>query len=471
MTPKTLYPTRPVLLVDDEASWLRTFSLMLRAAGVNNIETCSESGTVMDWLEANDCSVVALDLIMPEPSGEDLLAQITVEHPDLRVIIVSGMNDVGTAVRCLKKGAFDYFVKSSESARLVNDILRAVELVELAAENRALQQQLLHDDLADAAAFGDIITANKRMLGIFRYVEAVAATSWPVLVTGESGVGKELVARTIHRRSERQGEFVALNTAGLDDNLFSDTLFGHAKGGFTGADEFRSGMVEQAAGGTLFLDEIGDLSLASQVKLLRLLQNGEYFSLGSDSCRRAETRVLAATNRNLRELQGVGQFRKDLFYRLTTHWIDVPPLRQRKEDIPMLLEHFLGRAAEELQKTRPTPPPQLVHLLKTYYFPGNVRELESMVFDAVSRHQGGVLSMESFREHIQQNAADTVPAEVAEPEGIGMWATFSDPLPTLRQVTELLIDEAMERSGNNQSIASQLLGISRQALNQRLKNR
>jgi DNA-binding NtrC family response regulator len=289
------------------------------------------------------------------------------------------------------------------------------------------------------------------------------------LVTGETGVGKELVSKAIHKLSQRKGAFVPVNVAGLDDSVFADTLFGHKKGAFTGADQARSGLVDQASGGTLFLDEIGDLSPASQVKLLRLLQDGEYFPLGSDVGKRSDARVVVATNQDIQSLQESGKFRKDLYYRLCAHQVCIPPLRERLEDLPVLLDHFLEKASETMGKKKPTPPRELLTLLATYPFPGNIRELQSLVLDAVSNHKSGKLSMEPFKSYLRQKqtASDIDPKQVSQGEKLTVF--FSEQLPTLKQTEQLLISEAMKRARHNQAIAAQWLGITRQALNKRLK--
>ena len=255
-------------------------------------------------------------------------------------------------------------------------------------------------NLKNPEAFTNIITRNEAMLSIMQHVESIAATSETVLITGETGVGKELIAQAIHALSGRRGRLVPVNVAGLDDNVFSDTLFGHEKGAFTGADRRRRGQVQKAAGGTLFLDEIGDLSSASQVKLLRLLQEGEYLPLGSDDPQFSDCRILAATNVDVWELQRGHKFRSDLNFRLRTHHINIPPLRERIDDIHPLVVYFLGAAAESLGKSKPEVPAQLFKILEAYYFPGNVRELQAMVFDAISRHETGSLSLDVFQSHI-----------------------------------------------------------------------
>jgi DNA-binding NtrC family response regulator len=307
------------------------------------------------------------------------------------------------------------------------------------------------------------------MRSIFQYIEAVAASPRPVLITGETGVGKELAARAVHSLSNRKGAFVPVNAAGLDDHVFADTLFGHKKGAFTGAMEGRPGLLEQAASGTLFLDEIGDLSAVSQVKLLRLLQDGEYLPLGSDVAKRSDARIVVATNQELEAARNSGRFRKDLYYRLCGHHIQIPPLAQRREDLTVLLDHFLDKAAASLGKKKPTPPDELIKLLAVYPFPGNVRELESMVYNAVSLHTAGKLSMEAFKAEIFKKQPGLAGDTAKGPTSAEARVVFPEQLPTLRQVEQLLVEEALRRASGNQSIAAAMLGITRQALNKRLK--
>lgn len=465
----TLNPANPIVIVDDESSILLAIDTTLQIAGLNNTITCQDSREVMGILGDAPVEAMLLDLNMPNVDGHRLLDEVRRDYPDIPVIIVTGAVDVETAVRCIKAGAFDYIVKPVEADRLITAVNRAVSFQELRRENQSLRRHVLHEDLDHPEAFARIITGNEKMLALFRYVESIAITSQPVLIRGETGVGKELVARTIHELSGLAGKFVAVNAAGLDDTVFSDTLFGHVKGAFTGADTPRGGLIEQADGGTLFLDEIGDLTQASQVKLLRLLQEGDYFALGADEPRSANTRIIAATNQRLSVLLSDGRFRKDLNYRLQTHRIYIPPLRERLDDIPRLFDHFLASAAAQLEKPRPAVPDELLSLLTRYSYPGNVRELESMVFDAVSRHRSGVLSLSSFADHVdgRPSAGESTGSTVLHADPV---ITFSHRLPTIKEATLLLIEEAMRRSGGNQSRAARLLGISQQALSKRLKN-
>jgi DNA-binding NtrC family response regulator len=466
---ESAYPIFPVMLVDDEVQTLDSFEIALRSASMNNFIRCGDSREVMPLLSSGEIEVMLLDLRMPYVSGEELIPMLRSGYPEVPVIVITGANDVETAVKCMKHGAFDYMVKPVEKSRLVGGVKRAVELRELQRENRLLKARVLSDRLEHPGVFSEIVTNSARMHSIFHYVEAISASPRPVLITGETGTGKELVAEAVHALSNRTGDFVPVNVAGLDDTVFADTLFGHHKGAFTGAEQARKGLIERASAGTLFLDEIGDLSTASQVKLLRLLQDGDYFPLGSDVAKRSDARIVFATNQDLDALQVTGKFRKDLYYRLGDHHIHIPALRDRMEDLPLLLAHFLEKAAEILVKKKPTPPNELLTLLSTYHYPGNIRELESMVFDAVSSHKSGKLSMEVFKSHIHKKdpAFETQPGRLRQNDRVLI--SFSAQLPTLKQTEKLLIAEAMKRSNGNQSIAAQGLGITRQALNRRLK--
>jgi DNA-binding NtrC family response regulator len=305
------------------------------------------------------------------------------------------------------------------------------------------------------------------MHSIFQYIEAIAETSRPVPITGESGVGKELIAKAVHDSSGRTGEFIALNIAGLDDNVVADTLFGHTKGAYTGATTPRMGLVEKAKNGTLFLDEIGDLSLASQTKLLRLLQEHEYRPLGSDMPKRSSARIIAATHQNLTELQENGKFRRDLFYRLRGHLLHIPPLRERREDLPQLIAHFLQEAENNSGKKIRSNPSELAGFLSQYAFPGNIRELQNLIFDCAGSCSSGVLETS----HVQRLLTQSYDYQ---PDGSGSIQiepsiTFGTSLPTVKEVRAALFKEALHRSNNNQSGAAQLIGVTRQAISKFLK--
>ncbi|GFO65084.1 sigma-54-dependent transcriptional regulator [Geomonas paludis] len=465
---ETLYPDFGVLLVDDEPDWLGSLTLTLETAGgINNITTCSDSRQVLSILEEKRIGLVMLDLTMPHLSGEEVLAQIAERYPDTAVIILSGLNQLETAVRCMRLGAFDYCVKTDEEERIVGSVLRAIRMVEMRSEFQEVSSRLISRELSHPEAFSAIVTGDRSMLDVFAYIEAVAKSPQPLLITGESGVGKELIAQAVHRLSGCRGKLVTVNVAGLDDTVFADTLFGHVRGAYTGADQARRGMVEEASDGTLFLDEIGDLSIPSQVKLLRLLQEREYYPLGCDLPKRLKARIIVATHQNLSAKEGEGKFRRDLYYRLRTHRVQIPALRERRGDIPLLLDHFLAEAAEALGKKKPTPPKGLAQFLSTYSFPGNVRELKAMVFDAVSVHRDRMLSMDSFVKTVESAQAEAGPTTAAPPRQ-NPFSGF-DELPTFSDAAAFLVQEALARANGNQTLAARLLGISQPALSKRLK--
>ena len=457
-----------VLLVDDEVHALQGYEMQLLGEGITDCICCMNGKQALEVLSAQDISLVLLDLRMPEMSGEELLEVVSNQHPHIPVIIVTAVDDVETAVNCIKAGAFNYIVKPVDHTRLITEVKRALEFRELRQENSMLRDSVLDRRLKHPDAFSSIITNSESMLAIFKYLESIAPSSQPVLVTGETGAGKEMIVQAIHELSQRKGDFIAVNVAGLDENTFSDTLFGHKRGAFTGADRTRSGLIEKAVGGTLFLDEIGDLPPTAQVKLLRLLQEREYYPLGSDTPKPTNARVVVATNCDLLALQKTGQFRADLYYRLVLHRIHVPPLRERLEDLPLLVEYFLQEAANELQKPKPKPPQALFTLLSMYPFPGNVRELRAMVFDAMSHHLSGKLSLDRFTEIVQQPVEVETAMPAVETPTIDTLYAALDRLPTLDEAEMCLIEEALQRTRGNQTLTASLLGITRQTLHRRL---
>jgi DNA-binding NtrC family response regulator len=457
------------MIVDDEESALESFETALKLGGINNTLKCKDSRKVLPLIAEQRMGCILLDINMPHISGLELLPNLKENFPDIPIIIITGIDDVDTAVECMRKGVNDYMVKPVEKNRLISGVRRVIELEEMKKNYTVLRNHFFSDKLDHPDAFVDIITASATMKSIFRYIEVIASSPEPVLITGETGVGKELIAQAIHSLSKREGNFVAVNAAGLDDHVFSDTLFGHIKGAFTDAHHARSGMIEQAIGGTLFLDEIAELSISSQVKLLRLLQEYEYYKLGSDVLEYSDARIVIATNHELDPMLKSGQFRKDLYHRIRVHQIHIPPLRERLEDIPLLVDHFLEQASKKLKKKKPTPPRELVHLLQTYHFPGNIRELKAMIFNAVSTHESKILSLDSFKAIVFKDEDQGMSDSVQFPEDQDSLVMFSSKLPSLRQVDRLLIEEALRRANKNQAIAARMLGISRQALNNRLK--
>jgi DNA-binding NtrC family response regulator len=398
-----------ILIVDDEEVVLNGVRRTLRANGFDEVLMCADSRNVEPLLEGEPIALILLDLMMPHIGGRELLERIASSHPEIPVIVVTAEQDVRVAVDCMKVGAYDYLLKPVGADELMATVRRALEHRELREENARLRSKLLEQDLEQPRAFAGLITADASMIRLFAYLEVIARGSHPALITGETGTGKELIARALHELSGRRGPFVAVNVAGLDDTMFSDTLFGHRPGAFTGASGTRRGMIEQAGRGTLFLDEIGDLAEASQVKLLRVLQEREYYTLGDDVPKRLEARVIAATH------QDPARLRRDLYFRLRSYHVRIPPLRERLGDLPLLVNHIVREAAQDLGRQPPVVPERLYRALGRYEFPGNIRELRAMVFDAVARHTTGPLPVDPFIESMGMHDAeddDTVRADV-----------------------------------------------------------
>jgi len=367
--------------------------------------------------------------------------------------------------------AMPQFNDKKELIGVIHIVRDITERKQMEDEITSLKKHLLTGELENEAAFSSIITRSKKMRAIFQYIEAVAQSQKPVFITGETGVGKELIAKTIHQVSGLKGSYTAVNVAGLDDTMFSDTLFGHKKGAFTGADKERDGLIVRAAGGTLMLDEIGDLNKSSQVKLLRLLEEKIYYPLGSDMLEKSNARIIACSNQDIEKQILEGHFRKDLYYRLCAHHIHIPPLRERLQDILLLLEHFMEEAAKTMNKKKPALSPELVTLLSNYNFPGNVRELQAMVHDAVAQHKSGKLSLESFKGFIKQSRSLPQTGLMPSDEDTYPVKNIFGHFPTLKEIEDYLISEAMKQADDNQGSAASLLGITRQALNQRLKKK
>jgi two-component system, NtrC family, response regulator HydG len=459
----------PILLVDDEKEILELTRMTLECEGIHNVITLQDSRQLLSRLKEQRVSLIVLDLMMPYVSGIELLPALVSEYPDVPVLIMTASDDLETAVECLKVGAFDYLLKPVEPNRLISAIDKALKLSSLQNQITSLKESLLTGRLDNSDAFSEITTCSKKMRAVFQYVEVISKSRQPVLITGETGVGKELMAHAIHRISGVKGEFVTVNVAGLDDLMFSDTLFGHKKGAFTGADQTREGLIGKAAGGTLFLDEIGDLSAISQVKLLRLLQSEEYYPLGSDILKHTDARIIVATNQDLLKFLEEGKFRKDLYYRLCAYQIQIPPLRERAEDIPLLLNHFMDEAASALNKPRPDPTPELVSELKRLNFPGNIREFKALVFDAVARYNTGPFTLKYFPGLSAQFPLETSISLNLADKGEELLNALFGRFPTLQEIEEFMISTAMKLADGRMGVAASLLGITRQGLHKRIR--
>jgi two-component system, NtrC family, response regulator len=438
-----------ILVIDDDQAVLNYLNIFLLQTGVFEVKTLSNSTKAYDVLKNSNYDILLLDMDMPDVTGLDILKHIQEQGVDVATIVLTGVEDIELAVSAMKLGAVEYLIKPVENERLLS-------LINTVFENRKTQKILdqeivTPDGLKHGEAFKDIVTQNEKMLQIFSVVEKMALTDSSVLVWGESGTGKELVARAIHKISKRNRlNFVAVNAGAFANELFSSEFFGHSQGAFTGATQNKRGLVEEADKGTLFLDEIGELSLPIQVKLLRVLQEGEFFRLGSTKNLKVDVRIIAATNKNLHEEIKKGSFRKDLFYRLNMNSVYLPPLRERRDDIPLLATHFLKKFCEINDKKIDTISDAAMKLLVQYDYPGNIRELMNLINSAVIIESTNEVRKKSLPSYFLESTAvlaDTGPVEL--------------PLKTLEDVEKDHIKKILNYTDNNKTKAAQILGISR----------
>lgn len=463
----------PIMLVDDEPEAINLLSSILRGKGYDNVVTFTSPLKAYEYFKTREVAAIILDLRMPGMNGKEFLDRISKKNPRVPAIVVTAENQIETAIDCMRSGAIDYIIKPISVSRLLSAVSSALESHVLSVQINKAEKSA--DDLP-TNCFTPILTKNKEMLAQMRYLEIVSKSSQPVLITGETGTGKELFAKSVHKLSGRSGLFVSVNVAGLDDLMIADTLFGHRKGAYTGAADVRDGLVKKAADGTLFLDEIGDLKESSQIKLLRLIQENEYYPLGADTHLACSARIVLATNRNLKLLLEEGKFRKDLYYRLFAHRIEIPPLRNRREDIPMLFDCFLDEAAASMGKNRLYYQSNVLDMLKNYDFPGNIRELQAVVLDSAARTVGDTVTSETVSKVIWQDKN----AEKKEFSPVNIEhltdtckepAVIFEKFPTLHEAEAELIQRALTIAGGKQGVAAQMLGITRQALNNRLIRR
>jgi DNA-binding NtrC family response regulator len=457
-----------ILIVDDDVEFLDGTRRALLAHVISNVTSLQNSSQALKALGTGEFSVLLLDWVMPDPSGADLLPVIVRLYPNLPVIIMTGVSDLDNVVNCIKLGAYDYVTKPLDTARLVSIVRNAVKNNELVVSNRKLTGFLLGEPLSNPANFSNIVTRNERMIAIFKVIETIAGSRQPVLITGETGVGKELIAEAIHKCSGLKGKMITVNVAGLDDTMLADTLFGHKRGAYTGATESRGGLIEQAQGGSLFLDEIGDLSSASQIKLLRLLQQSEYYRLGSDVLHKSDARIITASNRNFQDLLNSGTFRNDLYYRICTHSLHIPPLRERRDDIIPLIQHFLKCSVLSTSQASLQLSKDLRQALTSYDFPGNVRELINMVHNAVAHHRSGNLVLTDFH---GLAAGTTARGDGVRKIGNNQFTLHGifNGFPTIDEVQAMLVEEAMKQSNGIKSNAALMLGVSRPTLQKKLE--
>lgn len=441
-----------VLIVEDEPKMRRVLELQLAEEGFH-ARTAADAETGLQLLGKEAFDVVVTDFKLPGMNGLEFLHAVKRVNADLPVVMMTAYGTVENAVDAMKAGASDYVLKPFSLAELVLVIRKELASHQLRQENRDLREAL-----GQRYEYKNIVARSDKMQAVLALVERVAPTNATVLIGGESGVGKDLVARAIHEHSQRSaGPFIKINSTAIPETLLESELFGYDKGAFSGAVSSKPGKFELADKGTLFLDEIGDVPAAIQVKLLRVLQDREFERLGSTRTLKVDVRLVAATNRDLRAALEEGTFREDLYYRLNVVAIDIPPLRDHKEDIPALAEFFLAKSARESGKKVQGITPQAMKLLMDFHWPGNVRELQNVLERAVTLSSGAMLDACDI--HIDGSARRAASADstAALPEGM-----------TLEQWEEEMLREALKRAKGNKSQAARALGLSRNALRYRL---
>jgi DNA-binding NtrC family response regulator len=422
---------------------------MLLQTNAYQVTTLVNSSKAFQELKNNDYDLLLLDMDMPDVSGLEILKHIKDKNIDIETIVLTGVEDVELAVSAMKLGAFDYLTKPVDNEQLLKIIASILENRKNRRETTA-EIPFSTEHLKFKDAFKDIITQNEDMIKMFQMVEKIAQSDNSILIWGESGSGKELIAKAIHRISKRRDEnFVAVNAGTFANELFSSEFFGHNKGAFTGAIASKKGFLEEADRGTLFLDEIGELALPIQVKLLRVLQEGEFFRLGSTKHQKVDVRIIAATNKDLLAEMKKGNFRKDLFYRLNMSSVYLFPLRERKGDISLLCQHFLKKFNEQNQKNIQKISEPALRLINRYDYPGNVRELMNVINSAVIIETGSELNKKSLPHYFLENS------------GLQEDLSLDFPLKTLLEIEKEQIKKVLLHSKGNKSKAAKILGISR----------
>jgi len=467
-----------ILVADDDAAIRTVLNQALGRAGYE-VRVTGNASTLWRWVNDGEGDLVITDVVMPDENGLDLIPRIKKLRPELRCIVMSAQNTLMTAVRATERGAFEYLPKPFDLNELLAVVKRALEAPQptqaSAPTNNNMEEEL------------PLIGRSPAMQDIYRTLARLMGTDLSVMITGESGTGKELVARALHDYGKRRnGGFVALNMAAIPKELIESELFGHEKGSFTGATSRKSGRFEQAEGGTLFLDEIGDMPAEAQTRLLRVLQEGEYTTVGGTTPIKANVRIVAATHRDLRSLIRQGLFREDLYYRLNVVPIRLPPLRERTEDIPELANHFLSQVAEEGLPWK-TIEKQALERLKQHNWPGNVRELENVMRRLAALYSQETITLEVIQQELAELNAQSAKggSDTSEPDNMSAaiekhlrsyFDAHGDTLPPsglydriLKEMERPLISMTLESTNGNQIKSAQVLGLNRNTLRKKIR--
>jgi two-component system nitrogen regulation response regulator GlnG len=472
-------PASTILVADDDRAIRTVLNQALIRLG-HDVRTTGNAATLWRWVADGQGDLVITDVVMPDENGLDLIPRIKKIRPELRVIVMSAQNTLMTAVKAAERGAFEYLPKPFDLKELVSVVERALSAPQPIALNGNAAA-----DKAEAEEQLPLIGRSAAMQEIYRVLARLMGTDLTVMITGESGTGKELVAKALHEYGKRRsGPFVAINMAAIPRELIESELFGHEKGAFTGATTRSTGRFEQAQGGTLFLDEIGDMPLEAQTRLLRVLQEGEYTTVGGRTPIKTDVRIIAATHRDLRTLIRQGLFREDLFYRLNVVPIRLPPLRERTEDIPSLVRHFLTLTSAQGLPIKSIDTPAMERM-KRYRWPGNVRELENLVRRLAALYSQEVIGTDVIESELADSAPASPQVEEHQNEGLSSaverhlkdyFAAHKDGIPAaglydrvLREVERPLISLSLSATRGNQIKAAQMLGLNRNTLRKKIR--
>jgi two-component system NtrC family response regulator len=440
-----------ILIVDDEKNYLVVLEALLAESGYE-VFTAQSGSQALALAAEEEPELVITDMRMPQMTGLELIQRLKESFSDILVIVMTAYGTVENAVEAMKAGATDYITKPFENTELLLTVQKALKMRRLLAQNRLLKEEI--------KGFGEIIGDSKAMRQVYELVDKVAATRATVLLTGESGTGKELIARAIHARSPRAEEpFVAVNCMALTETLLESELFGHEKGAFTGAASRRKGRFEGAHGGTLFLDEVGEMGPALQVKLLRVLQERTFERVGGNQPVKVDVRIVAATNRDLGQAVEAGEFREDLFYRLNVVRVDLPPLSQRKDDLPALVAHFVKKYAAEVGRAAPQVSQEAMQVIYQHPWPGNVRELENAIERAVILAGDQITPADL---PLEMRASREAAGEGELPSGLSLNQALED-------LERRMIRRALEKAGGVAAHAAEALGLTKSNLAYKLK--
>ena len=446
-----------ILIIDDEEVLQDVLTSLIRREGHTIFNALSaEDG--LEILDREEIDLVVLDLMLPGMSGQEALAEIRRRDPEMVVVVITAYSSIEGAIQAMREGAFHYIPKPFKNDEVLLTLRKGLEQRRLASENRALREQL-----RERFGFDNIVGKSKPMQQVFDLISLAAPAKSNILIRGDSGTGKELVAKAIHHHSRRaDGPFVTVNSGSMPADLLESNLFGHVKGAFTGAISNKKGLFEVAAGGSIFFDEIGNIPLDTQGKLLRVIQEREFMRLGGVETIKADVRIIAATNADLEEVVEEGAFREDLYYRLNVITILLPPLRKRSEDLPLLAQHFLARYAKENEKPLREIAPEAMALLLDYHWPGNVRELENVIERAVVLSTGEILDVELLPKTVRQPTAMVPPSTSLTSNGRSLKEAVTD-------YERQLIVRALQATGGVQKRAAEMLQVKPTTLHEMMK--